>query len=97
MIIMETKKNDFLEELDRMLETGEIMRFKDVKYYFGNFTGKMVKPIEDDLNHEKIRKGDPVVIFNAEEYLKYRKGLELLMEDIKKSNKRMRDKRFNEH
>jgi hypothetical protein len=54
---METKKDDFLDELDRMLETGEIMRFKDVKYYFGNFTGKMVKPIEDDLNYKKFSKG----------------------------------------
>lgn len=85
---METKKDDFLDELDRMLETGEIMRFKDVKYYFGNFTGKMVKPIEDDLNYKKFSKGDPVVIFNAEEYLKYRKGIDLLIEDMKKPSMR---------
>lgn len=88
---METKKDDLLAKFDRMLETGEIMRFKDVKRYFGNFTGKMVKPVEDDPNYKNFRKGDIVVIFNAEEYLKYRKGMELLIEDMKKSNTRMRD------
>ncbi len=40
-----------------MLETGEIMRFRDVKRYFGKFTGKMVKPLEDDLNYKKIQEG----------------------------------------
>ncbi|CEA14530.1 hypothetical protein [Methanobacterium formicicum] len=84
---METKKDDFLAKFDRMLETGEIMRFRDVKRYFGKFTGKMVKPLEDDLNYKKFRKGDIVVIFNAEEYLKYRKGYEFLSRDIKDSLK----------
>lgn len=87
---METKKDDFLDEIDRMLETGEIMRFKDVKRYFGNFTGKMVKPIEDDLNYKKFRKGDTVVVFNAIDYLKYRKGMKLVLEDLKKIQKNER-------
>lgn len=78
---MKNEKDDFLDKFDKMLKTGEIMRFKDVKRYYGKFTGKMVKPI-DDQDFKQFKKGDMVIVFNAKEYFKYRKGFDLLIGDI---------------
>ena len=88
---MDSEKDDFLNKLDKMLESGEIMRLRDVRCYYGNFTGKMVKPIEDDIDFKKFHKGDLVLIYNAEEYFKFRKGIQLLSEEIKKTIQDMKE------
>lgn len=52
---MESENDDFVTKFEKMLETGEIMLFRDVKRYYGMFTGKMVKPINEiDFKHSYI-------------------------------------------
>ena len=78
--------NKRLEDISRLVETGEVLPLGKVRQYIGVFTGKMVKPVEDfkeDLN--KFSKGDQVLVMNLEDYTKIHKGIDLLREDGRKS------------
>lgn len=44
----EWEKTVTFEEVEELLEEGEIIPFREVKYYLGTFTGKMVKPNPED-------------------------------------------------
>lgn len=69
-----------VDKVERLLKTGEVLRHKDVKYYPGIFTGKMVKPLNIEKDFKQFKKGDKVIVFHMEDYLKFRKGMDILTE-----------------
>lgn len=74
---------DKIDEIKVMLETGEVLPFKEVKFYKGIFTGKMVKPSKIENDFEYFHKGDEVFVFNMEQFLKFYRGIELILEAIR--------------
>jgi len=54
------------------------MRMKDVRQYAGIFTGKMVKPMDIE-GISKFKKGDKVVVFHLQDYLKFLDTLDNVM------------------
>lgn len=72
-----------IEEVEKLMEAGENLRLRDVHFYTGVFTGKLVKRETlggDDFKH--FSKGDRVFVFDFEEYQKFYAGIELILETI---------------
>lgn len=81
-----------LDEIDKLLETGEILPLGNVRQYIGVFTGKMVRPVEDfkeDLT--QFNKGDQVLVMHLKDYAKFHKGMDMIREDNKRSRKEWED------
>jgi hypothetical protein len=69
-----------VREFEKLLKTGEVIGIGKVRSYHGTFTGKMVKPTPTDKDvfnndYNKFVKGDKVIVFNADEYMKYQRAL----------------------
>ena len=79
-----------LEEFDKLLEKREILPFSDLKVYIGTFTGKIVKK-EEKIEYgcfNKFKKGDRVIVFNYNDYFKWRKGMDILINDLREMRKK---------
>ncbi len=71
----------FFEEFEESMEKGEILRFGDIKAYEGKFTGKFVKLVDDYKNDfDKFKAGDLVLVLNLDDYWKFQKGMDLLIQ-----------------
>lgn len=69
------------KEFEEALEKGELLCLGDVKSYVGEFTGKMIKPANDYKNDfSKFKKGDRVLVYHLDDYIKFRKALDLIKE-----------------
>jgi hypothetical protein len=62
-----------------------MLRLSDVRVIYGKYTGKIIKIDKDDVDSfNEFSKGDRVLVFNHEDFLKFYKGMECLMEIPKK-------------
>ena len=80
------------EEIEKLIDEGEILPLKDVKVYVGIFTGKMVKKDEEkDYGcFDKFKKGDKVIVFKLNDYNKWNKGMDLIIDSLEKTVESMK-------
>lgn len=74
-----------IEFMRKMRNEKEVLRAEDVKNYMGIFTGKWVKPMENDIESMKdFKKGDPVIVENLEDYVKFHDLLALIVKCLER-------------
>lgn len=66
-------------------ESKEVNSFTDVKFYYGEFTDKMVKPIGPNNRFNDFKNGDDVIVLNYGDYQQFREEALLLIRDVKKA------------
>ena len=81
---MDTDK--FKKHYNKMLEDNEILQLEDIRAYIGVFTGKMIKRYpKENKNYssfDDFKKGDKVIVLNLNDYIKWHKGKDMILEQI---------------
>ena len=64
-----------------------MLRLSDVRVIYGKYTGKIIKIDKDDVDSfNEFSKGDRVLVFNHEDFLKFYKAVDCLLHLTKKSD-----------
>jgi hypothetical protein len=85
----ETKRlGKLLENVKKRLENGEILPLSDVRRVYGKYTGKIIKIDKDYIySFNEFSKDDRVIAFNNEDFLKFYKGVDCLINKKMRGNK----------
>lgn len=54
------------------------MKLIDTHHYTGIFTGKMIKPMEDEKT-DKFQKGDKVIVFHLDDFISFLKTADIII------------------
>ena len=69
---------------EELIEKYDIMTLGMVRGYIGVFSGKMVKPLDcNEDEFKKFHKGDQVVVYNLQDFIKFQKSFDKIKESLK--------------